>query len=71
MDFVDDYHVFSITMWSLLLGTPEGSVTMIIMFSAYLINGVYGFRNWLKLNGQLVTHLSSSFDIKIEIYLPF
>ena len=43
-------NVFSITMWSLLLGTPEGSVTMIIMFSAYLINGVYGFRNWLKLS---------------------
>ncbi len=43
-------NVFSITMWSLLLGTPEGSVTMIIMFSAYLINGVYGFRNCLKLS---------------------
>lgn len=43
-------NVFSIMMWSLLLGTPEGSVTMIIMFSAYLINGVYGFRNWLKLS---------------------
>lgn len=43
-------NVFSITMWSLLLGTPQGSVTMIIMFSAYLINGVYGFRNWLKLS---------------------
>lgn len=43
-------NVFSITMWSLLLGAPEGSVTMIIMFSAYLINGVYGFRNWLKLS---------------------
>ena len=43
-------NVFSITMWSLLLGTPECSVTMIIMFSAYLINGVYGFRNWLKLS---------------------
>ena len=43
-------NVFSITMWSLLLGTPEGSVTMIIMSSAYLINGVYGFRNWLKLS---------------------
>ena len=43
-------NVLSITMWCLLLGTPQGSVTMIIMFSAYLINGVYGFRNWLKLS---------------------
>lgn len=43
-------NVFSITMWLLLLGTPDGSVTMIIMFSAYLINGIYGFRNWLKLS---------------------
>lgn len=43
-------NVFSITMWSLLLQTPDGSVTMIIMFSAYLINGIYGFKNWLKLS---------------------
>lgn len=43
-------NVFSITMWALLLGTPAGSVTMIIMFSAYLINGIYGYRNWLKLS---------------------
>ena len=63
-------NVFSITMWSLLLGTPEGSVTMIIMFSAYLINGVYGLETVKIKQGQLVTHLSSSFDIKIEIYLP-
>ncbi len=45
-------NVFSITMWALLLGTPEGSVTMIIMFSAYLINGIYGYRNWLKLSQE-------------------
>ena len=37
-------------MWALLLGTPEGSMTMIIMFSTYLINGIYGYRNWLKLS---------------------
>lgn len=43
-------NVFSITMWALLLGTPDGSITMMIMFSAYLINGIYGFRNWLKLS---------------------
>lgn len=43
-------NVFSIMMWTLLLGTPDGSVTMIIMFSAYLINGIYGYRNWLKLS---------------------
>ena len=35
--FVDDYQCLLHYDVVLLLGTPEGSVTMIIMFSAYLI----------------------------------
>ncbi|MGL4337545.1 MAG: nicotinamide riboside transporter PnuC, partial [Turicibacter sp.] len=38
-------NVFSILMWLLLLNTPDGSISMLIMFSAYLINGIYGYLN--------------------------
>ncbi|MGL4336987.1 MAG: nicotinamide mononucleotide transporter, partial [Turicibacter sp.] len=43
-------NVFSILMWLLLLNTPDGSISMLIMFSAYLINGIYGYLNWRKLS---------------------
>lgn len=42
-------NVFTIIMWSirLLNGSPEGEM-MIVMWSAYLINAIYGYRNWSK-----------------------
>lgn len=41
----------SVIMWTMLLRTGEGSITMIIMWSAYLINSIYGYVNWKKLEG--------------------
>ncbi|MDB8790973.1 nicotinamide riboside transporter PnuC [Romboutsia sp. 1001216sp1] len=43
-------NLVSIVMWVMLLNTPEGSVTMIVMWAAYLINSIYGYVNWSKLS---------------------
>lgn len=47
-------NIVSIVMWIMLLSTPEGSITMIVMWSAYLMNSIYGYINWSKLNKKLV-----------------
>lgn len=42
-------NIFSIIMWSYRFGTGiEGSINMIIMWSAYLVNSVYGYYKWNK-----------------------
>lgn len=46
-------NIVSILMWVMLLNTPEGSVSMIVMWTAYLINSIYGYINWGKLNKKL------------------
>lgn len=43
-------NLVSIVMWVMLLNTSEGSISMIVMWSAYLINSIYGYINWNKLN---------------------
>lgn len=43
-------NIVSIVMWVMLLNTPEGSVTMIVMWTAYLFNSIYGYINWSKLS---------------------
>ncbi|MGH4117511.1 nicotinamide riboside transporter PnuC [Clostridium sp.] len=42
-------NVFTIIMWSLrtISGSPEGAM-MIVMWSAYLVNAIYGYYNWNK-----------------------
>jgi nicotinamide mononucleotide transporter len=42
-------NVLTIIMWSIRAanGSPDG-LLMIVMWSAYLINAVYGFYNWTK-----------------------
>ncbi|WP_042275061.1 nicotinamide riboside transporter PnuC [[Clostridium] dakarense] len=47
-------NIVSVVMWIILLPTPEGSVTMIVMWAAYLFNSIYGYINWSKLNKKLV-----------------
>lgn len=43
-------NVVSIIMWSMRLGSGvEGAVPMISMWSAYLVNAVYGYYKWNKL----------------------
>lgn len=46
-------NIVSVVMWVILLSTPEGSVTMIVMWAAYLFNSIYGYINWSKLNKKL------------------
>ena len=43
-------NIASVIMWTMLLNTPNGSITMIIMWAAYLINSIYGYFNWKKLD---------------------
>lgn len=43
-------NIVSIAMWVMMLNTPSASVSMIVMWSAYLINSIYGYINWNKLN---------------------
>lgn len=43
-------NLVSIVMWVMLLNTSEGSISMIVMWAAYLINSIYGYINWNKLN---------------------
>lgn len=43
-------NIVSIVMWSLrLLEGDSSGITMIVMWSAYLLNSVYGYINWKKL----------------------
>ncbi|WP_053956619.1 nicotinamide riboside transporter PnuC [Inediibacterium massiliense] len=50
-------NIVSIVMWTLLLNTPQGSITMIVMWVAYLFNSAYGYINWTKLSHQENTSL--------------
>jgi nicotinamide mononucleotide transporter len=46
-------NIISIVMWSIALIDGEAnSVVMILMWSAYLINAVYGYLNWKKLESK-------------------
>lgn len=42
-------NIFTIIMWSVrtIAGSPDGAM-MIVMWSAYLINSIYGYYNWNK-----------------------
>jgi nicotinamide mononucleotide transporter len=46
-------NLFTILMWSIraVNGSPDGAM-MIVMWSAYLVNAVYGYYNWSKGVGQ-------------------
>lgn len=42
-------NIVSITLWSLRLGSGvEGAAPMVVMWSAYLVNAVYGYWTWMK-----------------------
>ncbi len=42
-------NVISIILW---LQAEEGSLPIVIMYSAYLLNSIYGYYNWTKLTKQ-------------------
>lgn len=44
-------NIVSIIMWIILLNQGDTSaVTMLVMWTAYLFNSIYGYMNWLKLS---------------------
>mgnify|MGYP006275878315 FL=1 len=41
--------VLSIGMWVYIFLTTEGDVSMLVMWSAYLVNAAYGYYNWKRM----------------------
>jgi len=41
--------VLSIIMWAYIFITSGGDVSMLVMWSAFLVNAMYGYYNWRKL----------------------
>jgi nicotinamide mononucleotide transporter len=41
--------VLSLVMWIYILVTTQGDVSMLVMWSAFLVNAIYGYYNWRKL----------------------
>lgn len=46
-------NVVTIYMWASVYATPEGGA-MVVMWTAYLVNSVYGFANWRRMSGDAV-----------------
>lgn len=44
-------NVVSVYMWAFAVGQTGRDVTMVVMWSAYLVNSVYGWYNWRRLVG--------------------
>jgi nicotinamide mononucleotide transporter len=46
-------NVLSVTMWFIVLASKGGNdYAMLVMWSAFLVNSVFGFINWLKLSKE-------------------
>jgi len=45
-------NVLSIVMWAYIFVTSGGDVSILVMWSAFLVNAVYGYYNWKKLEGK-------------------
>lgn len=41
--------VISIILWAVLVLKGEGNYSMLVMWSAFLVNAIYGLMNWIKL----------------------
>jgi nicotinamide mononucleotide transporter len=41
--------VLSLVMWVYIFVTGKTDISMIVMWSAYLVNAIYGYYNWRKL----------------------
>jgi nicotinamide mononucleotide transporter len=44
--------VFSIVMWMYIFLRDGNQVSMLVMWSAYLVNAVYGYYNWIKMERE-------------------
>lgn len=48
-------NALSITLWAIMLLTSGGNNwSMLVMWSAFLLNSIYGYRNWMKISKQQV-----------------
>lgn len=43
-------NVVSVVMWGLLIGKDSSAITMVVMWTSYLINSIYGYYNWKKIS---------------------
>lgn len=44
-------NILSITMWAISLASQDGGdISMLVMWSAFLLNSVYGYINWRKIS---------------------
>ena len=41
--------VVTIIMWTYIFITKGTDVSMLVMWSAFLVNAVYGYYNWIKM----------------------
>jgi nicotinamide mononucleotide transporter len=41
--------VLSIVMWAYIFITSRGDISMLVMWSAFLVNALYGYYNWRKM----------------------
>lgn len=44
--------VLSVVMWAYIFITSGGDVSMLVMWSAFLVNALYGYYNWKKMEGK-------------------
>lgn len=48
-------NVLSITLWAIILLTTGGNDwSMLVMWSAFLLNSVYGYMNWMKISKRQI-----------------
>ncbi len=41
--------ILSLIMWVYIFVTTKGDISMLVMWSAYLVNAIYGYYNWKKM----------------------
>ena len=41
--------VFSIVMWAYIFLRDGNEISMLVMWSAFLVNAIYGYYNWRKM----------------------
>lgn len=47
-------NIGSVIMWVTLIGKEDSAVAMVVMWSAYLINAIYGAYNWKKMESKKI-----------------
>lgn len=45
-------NIGSVIMWVTMIGSDESALAMVVMWSAYLVNAIYGAYNWKKMENK-------------------